>query len=404
MSLWPAPDAQPSDLVERARKEHERRVGAQPAHVASAPATWILAGENVDHFGGATLIGLGGLRAAVAVSPRDDHKLRFAASAPGSEPVLTTAPLGDPDGADHPLGKRWAGLVHQLIQRQVLSRETAGLDVTVVSDIPLGAGLGALWAADSAMCLALAAGHGDINDAPFRARLADIAAHAVETYSSLNGLRSRHTAALRATGNGIAVIDYADGSLTEAPHPTREGVRIFSVAESFGEADAGQVEGIATHRAFISAACANFGVHSLRKLPDAIERVVEWVQARHTVGDTTAPAPETARAWVHFCEAETLRSMAVARALRSRHTNDLFALVNSPTELRGLTVPTELVALCRERGALAARPAATGTSRAVLALVPRRDADEFARRMAEQFDVVEITPGATARLEDAPAS
>ena len=88
MSLWPAPDAQPSDLVKRARKEHERRVGAQPAHVASAPATWILAGENVDHFGGATLIGLGGLRASVAVSPRDDHKLRFAASAPGSEPVL----------------------------------------------------------------------------------------------------------------------------------------------------------------------------------------------------------------------------------------------------------------------------------------------------------------------------
>ena len=96
MSLWPAPDAQPSGLVERARKEHERRVGAQPAHVASAPATWILAGENVDHFGGATLIGLGGLRASVAVSPRDDHKLRFAASAPGSEPVLSLIHISEP--------------------------------------------------------------------------------------------------------------------------------------------------------------------------------------------------------------------------------------------------------------------------------------------------------------------
>lgn len=404
MSLWTDPTAQhATPVAKRARTAHEKRTGHAPAHVASAPATWILAGENVDHFGGATLIGLSSLRAAVAFSPRDDHRLVFAASAPASEDVVATAPLGEPADADHPLAKRWGGLVHQLIQRQVLSRDTAGLDVTVVSDIPLGAGLGALWAADAAMCLALAAGHGEVNEAPFRARLADIASQAVDAYSSLTGLRSRHTAALRASGTGIAVIDYADGSLTEAPHPGREGVHFFSVAEKFGEADDGEVERIAAHRAFIDAACANFGVSSLRKLPDAIDRVVEWVTARRTVGDETAPTPEQARAWVHFCEAETLRSMAVAKALRSRHTNDLFSLVNSPTEARGLSLPDALVQLCKTRGALAARPAATGTSKAVLALVSVRTADEFARTMAKDFDIVEITPGRTACLEDAPA-
>ncbi|MCG7279422.1 galactokinase [Corynebacterium imitans] len=404
MSLWTDPTAQhATPVAERARTAHEKRTGRAPAHVASAPATWILAGENVDHFGGATLIGLSSLRAAVAFSPRDDHQLVFATSAPASEDVVATAPLGEPADADHPLAKRWGGLVHQLIQRQVLSRDTAGLDVTVVSDIPLGAGLGALWAADAAMCLALAASHAELNEAPFRARLADIASQAVDAYSSLTGLRSRHTAALRASGTGIAVIDYADGSLTEAPHPGREGVRFFSVAEKFGEADDGEVERIAAHRAFIDAACANFGVTSLRKLPDAIDRVVEWVTARRTVGDETAPTPEQARAWVHFCEAETLRSMAVAKALRSRHTNDLFSLVNSPTEARGLTLPDALVELCKTRGALAARPAATGTSKAVLALVSVRTADEFARTMAKDFDIVEITPGRTACLEDAPA-
>lgn len=404
MSLWTDPtDQHAAPVADRARAAHETRTGHAPAHAASAPATWILAGENVDHFGGATLIGLSGLRTGVAISPRDDHQLVFSASAPASEPVVASAPLGDPAGADHPLAKRWGGLVHQLIQRQVLSRDTAGLDVTVVSDIPLGAGLGALWAADAAMCLALAAGHAELNEVPFRARLADIASQAVETYSELTGLRSRHTAALRASGTGIAVIDYADGSLTEAPHPGREGVRIFSVAEKFGEADYGEVAHIAEHRAFIDAACANFGVTSLRKLPDAIERVVEWVTARRTVGDETAPTPEKARAWVHFCEAETLRSMAVAKALRSRHTNDLFTLVNSPTEMRGLVLPDALIELCKTRGALAARPAATGSSKAVLALVPLREAEEFARVMAKEFDVVEITPGRTACLEDSPA-
>lgn len=401
MSLWTEPaNDETKPVADRARAAHEERTGTAPTHVASAPGTWVLAGENVDHFGGTTLIGLSSLRAAVAVSPRDDHKLVFAASSRASTSVLATAEMGEPDSADHAVAKRWAGLVHQLIQRQVLSRETRGLDVTVVSDIPLGAGLGALWAADAAMCLALAAGHDELNDAPFRARLADIASQAVESYSSLTGLRSRHTAALRASGAGVAVIDYADGSLTETPHPGRLGVRIFSVAEAFGKADAGQVENIAKHRAFIDAACSNFGVNSLRKLPDAIERVVEWVQARHTVGDETAPAPEKARAWVHYCEAETLRSMAVAKALRSRHTNDLFTLVNSPTEMRGLELPDALIALCLERGAVAARPAATGSSKAALAFVPVHEADAFARRFAKDFDLLEITQGTTAQLED----
>ena len=103
---------------------------------------------------------------------------------------------------------------------------------------------------------------------------------------------------------------------------------------------------------------------------------------------------------MHFCEAETLRSMAVAKALRSRHTNDLFTLVNSPTEMRGIALPDALVKLCKMRGALAARPAATGTSKAVLALVSVRDAEEFAHTMAKDFDIVEITPGRTACLED----
>ena len=209
----------------------------------------------------------------------------------------------------------------------------------------------------------------------------------------------RRGEALRGGGDGVSVIDYADGSLTQAPHPARHGVRIFSLVTELGTPYSKENQAIADHRTFIDAACANFGVESLRQLPDAVNRVVQWVEARRSVGDETAPDPDTARRWVHFCESETLRSLAAAKALRSRRANDLFTLLNSPSEPHNLATPEAVVALARERGAVAARPAATGTSNAVIAFVPVQEADAFVETMAKDFEVVEVTPGEVARRE-----
>ena len=270
-------------------------------HVASAPATWVLIGENVDHFGGVTLAGTSSLRAAAAASPRDDDTIALTAHGPfGEFTAETTLAALHEDEIQDPLARRWTGLVQSLIQRQVLSRETAGLDITVESDVPLGAGLGSLYAADAAIALALAGGHGDIDTAPFRTRLAEICSHAVATYSSLAVLRARHSVALRGGGTGVSVLDYADGSLTEAPHPARHGVRVFSLAKELGKPYDVQTKAIANRREFIDAACSNFGVESLRQLPDATNRVVQWVEARRSVGDETAPDPDVARQWVQF--------------------------------------------------------------------------------------------------------
>ena len=102
---------------------------------------------------------------------------------------------------------------------------------------------------------------------------------------------------------------------------------------------------------------------------------------------------------MQFCESETLRSLAAAKALRSRRANELFTLLNSPSESHGLASPDALVALARERGAVAARPAAIGTSDAVIAFVPVQEADAFASTMAREFEVVEVAAGEPARLE-----
>lgn len=388
MAVFETPSQSPAQRVRAAHPGSGR--------VASAPGTWVLIGENVDHFGGVTLAGTAALRAAAAVSPRPDRVVSVSARGPLGQEFSAQLPF-DEEPADG-LARRWWGLVHTLVQRQVLSRDTAGVDITVESDVPVGAGLGALYAADAAIALALAGAHDDVDTAPFRARLADICSHAMATYSSLPVLRARHSVALRGA-EGVSVVDYADGSLTQAPHPSRHGVRVFSVAASLGAPFAESREAIAAHRAFIDAACTNFGVASLRQLPDAPGRVAQWVEARRAAGDDTAPDPETARRWVTFCESETLRSLAASKALRSRRANELFTLLNSASEAHSLATPDALVALARERGAVAARPAATGTSNAVIAFVPVQEADAFVGSMARDYEVVEVAAGEPARLE-----
>ena len=388
MAVFETPSQSPAQRVRAAHPGSGR--------VASAPGTWVLIGENVDHFGGVTLAGTAALRATAAVSPRPDRVVSVSARGPLGQEFSAQLPF-DEEPADG-LARRWWGLVHTLVQRQVLSRDTAGVDITVESDVPVGAGLGALYAADAAIALALAGAHDDVDTAPFRARLAEICSHAMTTYSSLPVLRARHSVALRGA-EGVSVVDYADGSLTQAPHPSRHGVRVFSVAASLGAPFAESREAIAAHRAFIDAACTNFGVASLRQLPDASARVAQWVEARRAAGDDTAPDPETARRWVTFCESETLRSLAASKALRSRRANELFTLLNSASEAHSLATPDALVTLARERGAVAARPAATGTSNAVIAFVPVQDADAFAGSMAREYEVVEVAAGEPARLE-----
>lgn len=401
MPMWNRPEKSP---VERAKAAHERRTGAAPAHTASAPGTWVLIGENVDHFGGVTVMGLSSLRAAACVSPRDDELITVHAEGPYTEPVNGSTTLAQlvvsEGGATAGLTRRFAGLVQTMITRQVLPRDTAGLDITVVSDIPLGAGLGSLYAADAAVALALTGGHEDRDEPPMRARLADICSAAVNNYSSLAVLRARHTVALRGVAEQISVVDYSDGSLTPAPYPGKLGVRIFSVATALGQPHGEQKERIAVRRGFIDEAVSNFGVTSLRELPDSVDRVTEWVEARRDAGDASAPEPAVARRWVRFCETETLRSLAAAKALRSRRGNELFTLLNSPSVAHDIDTPDALVHLALERGAAAARPAASGTSQAVIAFVPVRAADDFASRFAQDFEVVEVTPGTPARAED----
>lgn len=431
MPLWheTAPDA---PINQRAAHLHAQRVGAAPVQVASAPATWVLVGEHVDAFGGIVAVGLADLQAAAAVSPRTDGQVCTAISFTGADghevaPQEFTVSLQEvaqraaaqqptidkegntiaPPAPDGDLGVRVAGLVWMMISRQLLSRDTAGVDITVVCDIPAHAGLGAEYAIDVAVALALHNNSEDEKDAPMRARIAEVCSQAAATFVAAPALRARHTAALRGEGQTLSIMDYADSSLTSAPHPVARDFAGFVVAVPAGETAQDWDVSIAHIRRradFVADACRAFGTESLRLLPDAPERVLDWLHAVHQVnGPDGQPSLSEARCWLSFFESETERAGQAVRALRSRRMGDVAAaLQQSQAELSsvlGVDNSDAVAQLAALRSQGIVRAAAPGTANAVIALVPAARAENFAADFAaDGLDVIRLFPGVQADL------
>lgn len=455
---------------------HSELYGVAPTFLAHAPATWSVIGEHVDHAGGVVVMSLAGQRAAVSVSPREDHKfvVHFRrdslADARGTgesasiedsatvEEIATLFSQQQPDVDDSGksttpplprggLAHRLGGIVWMMMQRQLLSRDTSGMNITVVSAITPNSGLGEYAAIDSALALALQSDAPDVDEAPLRARLAEVCAQAGELFSSTVTLRARYSAALRGAGTGsnagssagsrsgsgagaqVSVLDYADGSLTKAVHPVSRELAAFAVTvpqdvstnddTSTGESNAGnttpgddsettaargQSDEIRTRNRFVDSARQAFGAQSLRLLPDAPARVTQWLSAVHQVhGTDGVPELHESRTWLDFHAAETERAQLFAHAIRSQRARDIWPLLrDSQQALQDdytLDASMELAQLCQVRGAIGARAAAAGTSKAVIAYVDKKKAENFAHDLvADGLVVTRLIPGDVAQL------
>lgn len=427
MPIWPGSD---TPALERAAFAHTSEVGKAPLATAAAPATWSLLGEHVDHVGGVVLMSLSTQRVGVALSFRGDdtvhvqHHHRSArgeqltdADAVSLSEVAKRATQQQP-GVDESgklmappvptggLAARLGGILWTMIHRQLLSRDTPGCDVTIVNDIPGEAGLGALASTDTAFALALHHTTGEADDAPARTRLAEVCSQSAAIFSRYPTLRARHTAALRGAASTVSVIDYADGSVTQAPHPVTRETRAFAVFAPEPAQRQDFTEEIRARQSFISRAERTFGVDSIRLLPDAPERVAEWLAAVHSVhGPEGVPGLSEARTWLSFYAAETQRAQQLASVLRSRRHGDAWLLLKtSQTALShsyGLHgVDSALAKLCLERGALAARSAAAGTSTAVIVVVPDDKETNFVADLsADGLQIVPLETGEPAGTE-----
>lgn len=419
MPMWSTTD---TPVHDRARAAHRDITGNEPVAVASAAGTYAVIGEHVDDYGGVVIMGLSDLRAAVAYSPRTDSTIRVTSLRADSDTPVTDEistedlaqraaqqqPTIDPGPApvapvvpEGGLAARLGGVVWTMIHRQLLSRDTAGLDITVVNDIPFSQGLGADAAVDAALVLALQADAADLDEAPLRARLAEVCSQATDMFSHYPALRARHTVALRGEEGTVSVVDYADGSVTQAPHPVSPGFAGFTVGLAADQQPDSTAAATAIRRrtAFLQEACRAYGTESLRLLPGAATRVIDWLQAVHKVhGTDHTPSIEEATRWLSFVEEETGRAQQVARALRSRRGEDIGRLLAASQTHIGnaleFTATEEIAQLCLSRGAVAARATSSGLAQAVLTIVPADRAENFALDLADDgLLVTELLPG-----------
>ncbi|WP_080793964.1 galactokinase family protein [Corynebacterium pacaense] len=392
----------PRELAAASIAYHRELFNEEPTGTATAPATWSLIGEHTDHAGGIVVAALAQWTTSVSVAPASgdtvsvaivgeggvDRReaefaeiLALAAAKQDEDPVRATPP--PPAGPEIRLG----GLVWTMVHRQLLSRDTRGVNITVISTIPQGCGLGEDAALETATALALYAE--DTREAPVRARLAEACTQAAIMFNPTAPLRARHTVALRGDRSRVSVVNYADCSVTQIAHPVSatSGLRALAVSAPFTPGTAGgnttEPQVLLQRRRFLDEAARAFSVESLRLLPDAPTRVADWLAAMHeVVSRPDLPTLTAARDWLGFWEDETLRAQRTVSALRSRRRSDIARLLGESQEDLGaryqlISTDGALAQLCLARGALSARSSSAGLSSAVIVLIDARSTENF---------------------------
>lgn len=394
-----------SAALEFLTEEHTRHFGELPSLWASAPAGWFVIGEHSDAAGGVVVSGLSQHRATVTVTPRNDQVVRVhyvdASAATNAEAFDvddarvvdsdTTLPDEQPFGAGTPTfvhsaatdaARRIAGLMATAAGRQLIAREARGADITVHCTIPEGMGLGERAAVECATVLALAMHTKDRDEAPIRARLVDVAVSAAASYSPEPPLKARYTAIMRGRANAFQVVDYRDGSLTQAPHVLDAGYQPIVVAVP-GRDNSVDVSELRQRMNFAHDASKAFGVESLRHLPDAAPRVTAWLAAMHGAQRGEGlPSAQQASAWLDFFDAETSHAEDFVNLVRSRRQASALVAVDRSRDALASAVgvpatSTQLAELAAGWGAHAARPACVDITDAIIAYVPAADAEQF---------------------------
>jgi galactokinase len=136
--------------LDHSRATHRTLVGGTPEKIFSAPGRVNLIGEHTDYNGGLVLPVAISERTWVAVSPRHDTVVSVASdvSADVREWDLNAGPPVGLDWALYPLGVAW--LLHQEYGLP------HGVNLSVTSTVPIGAGLSSSAALEAATAFAIA--------------------------------------------------------------------------------------------------------------------------------------------------------------------------------------------------------------------------------------------------------
>ncbi|MBV7281102.1 MULTISPECIES: galactokinase [Corynebacterium] len=372
--------------IERA-KEHFREIfDADPSVVVAAPGRVNLIGEHVDYAGGISVPFALHNRAYIAAAARPDDVLRV--SSVGADPAVVECRI-DEVGPKHP--DNWAGYVigavWAAIEAGILPEQ--GMDLAMVSDVPLGAGLSSSAAIECSAITAAMALAGMEMTPRRRRRLVECAMRAEnEVVGASTGGMDQRISLLAQEDNALA-IDFLDNS--EQLVPFDVGAAGYTLVVCNTNAPHSLADGqYASRRAVIDGVTAHAHVATLREVEDPFAVAQQWAAQNVPEGSTEEEWQEVVHRRVRHVISEIERTSEAVQMLVDGNLQGFGEhMWASHASLRDdYEVSTEeldlVVDTAREFGALGARMTGGGFGGSAIALIDIRTATELVEAINER--------------------
>ncbi|MBM6402876.1 galactokinase [Phycicoccus sp. CSK15P-2] len=355
---------------------HRDVFGSAPEGVWSAPGRVNLIGEHTDYNGGLALPIALPQRTTAACSARTDDLLRLHSVQAGE---TVEVPLGDV-GPGSPEG--WtayvAGVLWALREDGLPVR---GLDVTVDSEVPVGAGLSSSAALECAVGAAASDlfGLGLLGDDPARARLAEACVRAENDVAGAATGGMDQSAALLCREGEALLLDCRDGATEHIPFDLSAAGHVLLVTDTRAahELTDGQYE---QRRRACERAASALGVGTLREVdPDGLDAALARLEDDELRRRTRHVVTEIARVEQAVAALRGGELDEVGRLFRASHVSLRDDYEVSCAEL-DVSVEAAVGA-----GALGARMTGGGFGGSSIALVPEGSAEAAERAVREAF-------------------
>ena len=374
--------------------------GGKPDGVWAAPGRVNLIGDHVDYAGGVSIPFALPHVTAVAARRRTDDTISIVSLPPGAatgtddaaeesadgvtrtggvtrpEVLHTTVALADV-GPGHPAdwsgyvaGTIWAGHHNGAIPSS--DQHDDGLDLAIISDVPLGSGLSSSAALECSVALAareLAAPEQSLDLAAYQLLIdAAIRAENDVVGASTGGLDQRSS--LLATAGHALAIDFRTNVVNQVACDVQSDGLAFLVADTNAPHSLSDGQ-YASRRGVIDAVTSHAGASTLLDIDDPIAAATSWADT-----DESTVTPDVVRMRVQHVIDETARTRRAQDALNSKNWQEFGRLMNESHEsLRDLyEVSTPELNSARDAaldaGAVGARMTGGGFGGSIIALVP----------------------------------
>ncbi|ERS61406.1 galactokinase [Corynebacterium accolens] len=350
--------------------------GPEPVGVWAAPGRVNLIGEHIDYAGGASIPFALEQNTAVAVRPRTDGVIRIASEFDGSVaqacvPLSSVRPRHPADWSGYVAGTIWAAVEADLLQCD-------GLDIAIVSDVPVGSGLSSSAALECSIAVAAyELDHGHLPDDVARAGLVEACIRAEnEVVGASTGGLDQNASLFGQRGKAL-FLDFSTGAVERIPFDIASQDLVLLIADTNAPhmLSDGQY---ASRRGIIDDVQSAAGC-TIRDIPDAVDFAA-------TVAEKSSDSAELYQRRVRHVVEETERTLSAASALCASDMDTFRQLMrDSHVSLRDfyeVTTP-ELDSAFNAAGELGARMTGGGFGGAVIALIAKDDVDATAQAIEE---------------------